>query len=48
MGEWVEPDGRVVMHLDCFESARRVAHGLWLRYDVFSDVHPEEGVLLWV
>lgn len=48
LGEWQEPDGRVVMHVNCQDFASRLAHGLWLRYEVYSDFHPEQGVLIWV
>ena len=48
LGEWQDPDGRVVIHVNCQDFARRLAHDLWLRYEVYSDVHPEQGVLIWV
>ena len=48
VGMWLEPDGRVVLHLDCVASTSAVAHALWRRFEVHSDVHPEYGILIWV
>jgi hypothetical protein len=47
LGIWVEPDGRVVLHLNSVETASVVTHALWLHYQVDSAIHPEHGVLVW-
>lgn len=48
LGLWIEPDGRVMLHLDSTETASVVAHALWRRYRADGGLHPEHGVLIWV
>lgn len=48
LASWLDPDGLVVLQLDCVHAASVVAHALWRRHVVNCDVHPEHGLLVWV
>lgn len=45
---WAESNGVIVLHLNSGGNSTVVAHALWNRYSVKSDLHPEYGVLVWV